>query len=144
MVIIMLLSMWQMEWLSNNFKLNHLTIAVFFYTLSSHIQNITQARVQSSTPLEQKLYILQSTGMKFPSNLALKLLSPVYEIPETGLYWYQAYVYYYAKIPIWYSHVNICDLSSNKAIISCLWWWYYRLLMNRSSRQRDFYGQKTR
>ena len=55
-------------------------------------RDITQAYVQSNTKLERQVYIKAPKEMGLPDGWVLKIMKPLYGIPESGLHWYLTYL----------------------------------------------------
>lgn len=54
-------------------------------------RDVTQAYVQSETPFERDVYICTPLEMQLPPNIVLKVVKPLYVIPESDLHWYLTY-----------------------------------------------------
>jgi hypothetical protein len=60
-------------------------------TLTLYLQDILQAYVQSRTPLARDFYAKPSPELGLPPNTILKLVRPLYGVPEAGNHWFQTY-----------------------------------------------------
>lgn len=69
-----------------------LSIAVSSPHMESYTRDITQAYVQSNTMLERNVYIKAPPELDLPDGFVLKVVKPLYGIPESGLHWYLTYL----------------------------------------------------
>lgn len=60
--------------------------------MSCHTRDITQAYTQSVTSLERDVYIRPPVELNLPKEKVLKVVKPLYGIPESGLHWYLTYM----------------------------------------------------
>ena len=56
-----------------------------------HLRDITQAYVQSETSLIREFYVEPPSEMGLSNNVVLKVMKPLYSIPEAGNHWFSTY-----------------------------------------------------
>jgi hypothetical protein len=59
--------------------------------LSLYLCDISQAYVQSHTPLSRDFYIQPPTELGLPTGTVLKVVRPLYGVPEAGNHWFNTY-----------------------------------------------------
>ena len=69
-----------------------LCIAACLPHLKPFTRDITQAYIQSHTDLEREVYIRAPRELGLPEGYILKVVKPLYGIPESGLHWYLTYL----------------------------------------------------
>lgn len=69
-----------------------MSIAAAFPELRPFTRDITQAYVQAHTRLERLVFITAPSEMGLPEGYVLKVVKPLYGIPESGLHWYLTYL----------------------------------------------------
>jgi hypothetical protein len=84
-----------------------------------YLQDISQAYIQSTTNLNCEFYIQLSqeleTELGINKDFVLKVLKPLYSIPEAGNHWFKTYyLYYVQQLYMDQSMYNLCFLQSNK------------------------------
>jgi hypothetical protein len=66
-----------------------------------YLRNISQAYIQSSTKLVRDFYIRVpeelSTTLEIIKNIVVKIIRPLYGIPEAGNHWFKTYYTHYIK-----------------------------------------------
>ena len=62
-----------------------------------YLRDISQAYVQSDTELCRDLYIKPPTELNIAHNMVLKVIKPLYGIPEAGNHWFNTYHTHYIK-----------------------------------------------
>lgn len=60
--------------------------------LRTNTHEITQEYIQSHTELERSVYIRAPSQHGLPPGYILKVVKPLYGIPESGLHWYLTYL----------------------------------------------------
>src|SRR5580692_7050629 len=65
--------------------------------LSLYLRDISQAYVQSQTPLARDFFAQPPPELGLPPNTILKLLRPLYGVPEAGNHWFQTYHKYHRE-----------------------------------------------
>lgn len=60
--------------------------------LIPYTQDITQEYFQSHTDLEREVNIRAPRELGLPPGFVVKVLKPLYGIPESGLHWYLTYL----------------------------------------------------
>lgn len=69
-----------------------------FPTMRPFIREIAQAYTQYTTPLERDVFIIPPVEMVLRSDSVLKVMRPIYGIPESGLHWYLTYLEHHLLI----------------------------------------------
>ena len=69
-----------------------LSIAASYPELIPYTRDITQAYIQSHTDLERDVYIRAPKELGLQPGFVLKVVRPLYGIPESGLHWYLTYL----------------------------------------------------
>ena len=69
-----------------------LCIAASMSSMNMYTRDITQAYIQSHTQLERDVYIRAPKEMELPPGYIIKVVKPLYGIPESGLHWYLTYL----------------------------------------------------
>lgn len=69
-----------------------MSLAASIEDMTPFIRDVTQAYVQSRSKLERDVYIKAPTELDLPPDTVLKVVKPLYGIPESGLHWYLTYV----------------------------------------------------
>jgi hypothetical protein len=59
--------------------------------LSLYLQDITQAYTQSKTQLNRDLFVRPPTELKLTGGSILRVVKPLYGVPEAGNHWYNTY-----------------------------------------------------
>ena len=62
-----------------------------------YLRDILQAYIQSDTELYRDLYIKPPIELEFAHNMVLKVIKPLYRIPEAGNYWFNIYHIHHIK-----------------------------------------------
>ena len=65
--------------------------------LTLYLRDISQAYVQSRTPLARDFYAKPPPELGLPPNTILKLVRPLYGVPEAGNHWFQTYHRYHRE-----------------------------------------------
>lgn len=65
--------------------------------MTPFLRDITQAYVQSDSTLERDVYLKPPPEMNLPPGSVLKVMKPLYGIPESGLHWYLTYLHYHLE-----------------------------------------------
>jgi hypothetical protein len=65
--------------------------------LSIYLRDITQAYVQSRTPLHRDFYIRPPTELGLKPDAILKVLRPLYGVPEAGNHWFNTYHWHHLE-----------------------------------------------
>lgn len=90
-----------------------LMIAASMKGTNKFTRHVTQAYVQSQKPLERGMYRTAPTEMNLPQDAVLKVLKPLYVIPESGLHWYLTYLEYHVeKLEMVCATVDPCMLTN--------------------------------
>ena len=80
--------------------------------LNFFLRDITQAYVQLATALIREFFIQPPIELGLPNTTVLKVIKPLYGVPEAGAYWYKTY----------HAH-HIQNLTMLKSLYdSCLLW----------------------
>jgi hypothetical protein len=66
-------------------------------TPTLYLRDISQAYVQSRTPLARDFYAKLPPELGLPPNMILKLVQPLYGVPEAGNHWFQTYHRYHRE-----------------------------------------------
>jgi hypothetical protein len=66
-------------------------------TPTLYLRDISQAYVQSRTPLARDFYTKPPPELGLPLNTILKLVRPLYGVPEAGNHWFQTYHRYHRE-----------------------------------------------
>ena len=69
-----------------------LSIAASISHMNTYTRDITQAYIQSQTQLERDVYIKAPDELGLDEDYVLKVVKPLYGIPESGLHWYLTYL----------------------------------------------------
>ena len=69
-----------------------LCIAASLPKMDLYTRDITQAYIQSHTELEREVYIKAPPELGLAPGYVLKVVKPLYGIPESGLHWYLTYL----------------------------------------------------
>ena len=56
-----------------------------------YLRDISQAYIQSESPLDRPVYLHAPAELDLPSGYVLQAIKPLYGIPESGLYWFETY-----------------------------------------------------
>jgi hypothetical protein len=56
-----------------------------------YLRDITQAYVQSKTPLNRQFFIRPPSELDLPERSILKVIKPLYGVPEAGAHWFNTY-----------------------------------------------------
>ena len=59
--------------------------------LSLYLRDISQAYVQSRTPLNRDFFVRPPSELEVPDGTILKIVRPLYGVPEAGNHWFQTY-----------------------------------------------------
>ena len=62
-----------------------------------HLRDISQAYVQSATPLAREFYIRPPVELGLGPDHVLKVIKPLYGVPEAGAHWYNTYHNHHTK-----------------------------------------------
>lgn len=65
--------------------------AAIFREHQSYIRDISQAYLQSESPLERKIFLRPPKEMNLGADVVLCVLKPLYGVPESGLHWFVTY-----------------------------------------------------
>jgi hypothetical protein len=91
-------------------------------TPTLYLRDISQAYVQSRTSLARDFYAKPPPELGLPPNTILKLVRPLYGVPEAGNHWFQTYHrYHHKKLKMEQSTYDPCLLfmkEDNIGIIS--------------------------
>jgi Reverse transcriptase (RNA-dependent DNA polymerase) len=68
-----------------------LALAATYTDLDVCFRDIKQAYVQSETALVREFYATPPKKVDLPRNTVLKVIKPLYGIPEAGNHWYKTY-----------------------------------------------------
>ena len=80
-----------------------------------YLRDISQAYVQSTTNLNREFYVRPPRELSITNDSILKVLKPLYGVPEAGNHWYKTYLSYYIKyLYINQSIYDPCLLYSNE------------------------------
>lgn len=61
-------------------------------------REVTQAYVQEEIKLEREVFMKAPVEMGLPEVTVLKVVKPLYGIPESALHWYLTYLDYHVQI----------------------------------------------
>lgn len=56
--------------------------------MKASTRDVTQAYVQITTKFGRDVYLSAPKVMVLPPNIVLKVVRPLYDIPESGFHWY--------------------------------------------------------
>ena len=62
-----------------------------------YLRDITQAYTQSATLLNREIYVRAPQELGIEKNLVLKIIRPLYGIPEVGAHWFGTYHVHHTK-----------------------------------------------
>jgi hypothetical protein len=62
-----------------------------YANLDIHIRDITQAYTQSKSQLVRDFYVRPPQELDLPEGMLLKVLLPLYRVPEAGTHWFRTY-----------------------------------------------------
>lgn len=65
-----------------------LSLAAFFIQINPYTRDIIEVYTQSRSYLERNVYIGPPSEAQLPPGKVLKVVKPLYGIPESGLHWY--------------------------------------------------------
>jgi hypothetical protein len=68
-----------------------LCLAVSIYGLEIYLRDISQAYTQSTTYLARDFYVCPPQELNLPPGMLLKILRPLYGVPEAGTHWFRTY-----------------------------------------------------
>ena len=71
--------------------------AIMINSCSLYLRDITQAYVQSTTSLNQKFYVRPPQELDFGNGAILKIIKPLYGVPEAGAHWFNTYHKHHTK-----------------------------------------------
>lgn len=74
-----------------------LSIAASLKNTRPFTRDVTQAYLQSETNLERDVYISAPEEMNLPPGTVLKVVKPLYGVPESGLHWYLTYLHHHTE-----------------------------------------------
>ena len=69
-----------------------LSIAASLPNMKVYTRDVTQAYIQSRSRLEREVYIRAPKEMELKDGYVLRVIKPLYGIPESGLHWYLTYL----------------------------------------------------
>ena len=69
-----------------------LSVAASIPSLKGYVRDVTQAYIQSHTHLERDVFIKAPSELDLPPGHVLRVVKPLYGIPESGLHWYLTYL----------------------------------------------------
>ena len=94
-----------------------LCLAMVFDNRDLYLRDISQAYVQSSTNLARRFYIKPPKEVDLGGNV-LKVLRPLYGVPEAGTHWYNTYHKHHTeKLGLNPSSYDPCLLYNQEAIV---------------------------
>ncbi len=80
-----------------------------------YLRDITQAYVQSKTPLNREFFIRPPPELDLPEGSILKVIKPLYGVPETGTHWFNTYQKHHkGKLSMIESTFDSCLLHINQ------------------------------
>lgn len=83
--------------------------------MPAFLRDISKDYTQSSTDLEREVLIHPPTELEFPPGTVLKVVKPMYGIPESGLHWYLAYLeHHLGRLGMERSSVDPCVLLKRR------------------------------
>ena len=96
-----------------------LALTACFPDYSLYIRDISQAYVQSNTSLNRDFYTKPlpeiKDVLKLEEGTVLKVIKPLYSVPEVGNHWFKTYHQHYTKrLKIRESTYDLCLLYSDK------------------------------
>lgn len=68
-----------------------LALAAIHPHLNLFLRDITQAYVQSATALNREFFVRPPIELGLPNTIVLKVIKPLYGVPEAGAHWYKTY-----------------------------------------------------
>lgn len=74
-----------------------LAICALDSKLKLFTRDVSQAYTQSSTPINRKIYVRPPAVLRYPSNILLHIIKPLYGIPEAGTHWFLTYMSHHTK-----------------------------------------------
>lgn len=78
-------------------------------------RDITQAYVQSRSRLERPVFIKPPKEMNLPKDTVLRVVRPLYGIPESGLHWYLTYLdHHVGRLGMKQSRADPCFLMKHR------------------------------
>ncbi len=89
-----------------------LALATIYPYLNLFLRDIIQAYVQSATALNREFFVRPALELGLPNTTVLKVIKPLYGIPEAGAHWYKTYHAHHIQ--------NLTMLESSYD--SCLLW----------------------
>lgn len=89
-----------------------LALAAIHPHLNLFLRDITQAYVQSTTALNREFFVRPPIELGLPNTTVLKVIKPLYGVPEAGAHWYKTYHAHHIQ--------NLTMLESSYD--SCLLW----------------------
>lgn len=66
-------------------------------TTNKNTRDVTEAYIRTTTRLEMEVFIRPPKELNLPQRQVLKVLKPLYEIPESGIHWYLTYLKHHLK-----------------------------------------------
>lgn len=92
-----------------------LSLEASFESLSCHTRDITQVYTQSAKCLQREVYIRRPAKMGIAPRKVLKVVRPLYGIPELGLHWYLTYMEHHSgRLGLCRSRANHCLLYKHR------------------------------
>ena len=83
-----------------------------------YIRDISQAYIQSATTLNYYFYIKPPKKINLGQGNILKVLQPLYNVPEAGTHWFRTYHKHYTKkLNLTTSIYDPCLLYNSQAIV---------------------------
>lgn len=93
-----------------------MSIAASQKSMTLYTRDITQAYVQSRTKIERTVHLRPPMEMGLSEGVVLKVVKPLYGIPESGLHWYLTYLeHHMTKLGMRRSRTDPCLLLGTDA-----------------------------
>jgi hypothetical protein len=90
-------------------------VAAIKQQLRIYLRDISQAYVQSNTQLSRDFFIRPPPEFGLPQGSILKVIKPLYRVPEAGNYWFNTYHRHYTtQLQITQSTYDPCLLYTHK------------------------------
>lgn len=71
--------------------------AIFKSTTNVYLRDVSQANVQSSTTLNQDIFVRPPKELQLSKKFILHVIRPLHGIPEAGNHWFNTYHKHYIK-----------------------------------------------
>lgn len=80
-------------------------------------RDVSQAYVQSTTPVQRPIFIRPPTSLKLSKDILFRVKKPLYGLPEAGVHWFKTYhAHFTAKLGMKPAIHDLCFLYKQKSL----------------------------